>query len=267
MSFLCCALLCFYLKLAVDVEGKGFNILRKEMAKEQVPVKFTVAHFNLGAGNSSGDILEGIRQADADLVSIQEIRPDLLKNLVDSLSKNYQFHQTLGDIRMLGMGVFTKRNLLVFDTIYHEGLANPCGRLAIGDKGESIHFVTTNTLPALNDQSFAKLREHLKTLALHLDTLQMPVVALGDFNAAPWSNIIQEFEKQTDLRDSREGFMSSFTGGATSMFGAPLNHIFYSNHLKCLSFETLPSTNLAFSGIKGTYQFKPVRQNASATDQ
>lgn len=270
ISFLCCALLCFYLKLAVDSEGEGFNVLRRESpktAKKEVPTQFSVAHFNLGAGNAEKDVLAGIRAANADLVSIQEIRPDLLKKLTDSLHLTYQFHQTLGDRRMLGMGVFTKRSLITFDTIYHNGLANPCGTILVGQKGESIHFITTNTLPALNEQSFAKLREHLNTLTLHLDTLNTPVIALGDFNAAPWSNIIREFEAQTQLKDSRVGFMSSFTGGTTSMLGAPLNHIFYSKHLKCMGFETIPSPNLAFSGIKGIYEFKPSSSNASTTYQ
>lgn len=267
MSFLCCALLCFYLKLAVDVDGDGFNVLRKQRVEKVIPTKFSVAHFNLGAGNSIEEILAGIRRADADLVSIQEIRLDFLKKLTDSLDATYHFHQTLGDIRMLGMGVFCKNNLTTFDTINHKGVVSPCGSLTVGKKSESIHFVTTSTPPALNDQSFAKLREHLKTLTRHLDTLDIPVIALGDFNAAPWSNIIIEFEEQTRLKDSRVGFMSSFTGGATSMFGAPLNHIFYSKHLKCLGFETIPSPNSAFSGIKGIYEFKPVQSNASTTHQ
>jgi hypothetical protein len=265
MSFLCCALLCFYLKLAVDVDGDGFNILRQQRVEKVIPTKFSVAHFNVGAGNSEAEILKGIRSADADLVSIQEIRPDLLKKLTDSLAINYHFHKTLSDIRMLGMGVFCKKNLVTFDTINYKGLVSPCGSLAIGNKGESIHFITTNTLPALNEKSFAKLRDHLKTLTIHLDTLNIPVIALGDFNAAPWSNIIIEFEEAAHLKDSRQGFMSSFTGGTTSMFGAPLNHIFYSKHLKCLGFETIPSPNSAFSGIKGVYEFKPVPSNASAT--
>lgn len=270
MSFLCCALLCFYLKLAVDVEGKGFNILRKESLDavvKEIPTQFSVAHFNLGAGNAEKDILAGIRSADADLVSIQEIRLDLLKKLTDSLDLTYHFHQTLGDIRMMGMGIFTKKSLVTFDTIYHKSLANPCGTISVGQKGEKVHFITTNTLPALNEQSFAKLREHLNTLTHHLDTLDFPVIALGDFNAAPWSNIIREFEAQTHLKDSRVGFMSSFTGGATSMLGAPLNHIFYSRHLKCMDFETIYSPNSAFSGIKGIYEFKPFPPNASTTHQ
>jgi endonuclease/exonuclease/phosphatase (EEP) superfamily protein YafD len=267
ISFLCCALLCFYLKLAVDVEGNGFNILRQQRVKEAVPTRFSVAHFNLGAGNDEAEILASIRNADADLVSIQEIRPDLLSKMTDSLDVDYHFHETLGDIRMLGMGVFSKKSLTTFGTINHKGLVSTCGNLSVGNKGESIHFVTTNTMPALNEQSFAKLREHLKTLILHLDTLDAPVIALGDFNAAPWSNIIIEFETRTHLKDSREGFMSSFTGGSTSMFGAPLNHIFYSKHLKCMGFETIPSSNFAFSGIKGIYELKLVQSNASATYQ
>jgi len=270
MSFLCCALLCFYLKLAVDVESQGFNILRRESpdaVKKEVPTQFSVAHFNLGAGNTEKDVLASIRTADADLVSIQEIRLDLLKKLTDSLDLTYHFHHTLGDIRMMGMGIFTKKSLVTFDTIYHKHLANPCGTISVGNKGEKVHFITTNTLPALNEQSFAKLREHLHTLTLHLDTLDSPVIALGDFNAAPWSNIIKEFESHTDLRDSRVGFMSSFTGGTTSILGAPLNHIFYSKHLKCMDFETIYSPNFTFSGIKGIYEFKSLPPNASKSYQ
>lgn len=267
MSFLCCALLCFYLKLAVDVDGNGFNVLRKQRIEKVIPTKFSVAHFNLGTGNSAKEILASIRDTDADLVSVQEIRFDLLKELTDSLDVRYHFHKTLVDNRMSGMGVFSKKNLTTFDTIDYKGLVSPCGSLTVGNKGESVHFITTNTLPALNEKSFAKLREHLQALTTHLDTLNVPMIALGDFNAAPWSNIIREFEEAAHLKDSRQGFMSSFTGGATSMFGAPLNHIFYSKHLKCLDFETIPSPNSTFSGIKGIYEFKPFQSNVSTTRQ
>ena len=262
ISFLCCGLLCIYLKLAVDTEGEGFNILREKRGEKistEKPTEFTIAHFNLGAGPSEQEILEAIRNTEAEFISIQEIRPDWLKRLTDSLDIDYHFHQTLTDMRMLSMGVFARKSLVSFDTIYHKGLANPCGNFSVGTKGEYIHFITTNTLPALNESSFAKLREHLQTLANHIDTLDVPVIAMGDFNAAPWSNIIQEFEQKTHLKDSRVGFMSSFRGGTTSMFGAPLNHIFYSKHLKCMDFETIPSPNASFSAIKGTYQFKPVK--------
>jgi len=267
LSFGCCVLLCFYLKLAVDVEGTGFNNLRQTTIREDIPTRFSVAHFNLGAGTSEKAILEGIRNADADFVSIQEIRPDWLDRISDSLSKEYRFYQTLTDMRMLSMGVFARRPLLEFDTVYHNGLANPCGSFEVGKKGEQIHFISTNTLPVFSESLYGKLQNHINTLASHLDTCHSPAIALGDFNAVPWSNIIQEFEEQTGLKDSRQGFMDFIKGGTKKIFDVPLNHIFYSKHLKCIDFEPILSPNSAFSAIKGVYEFKTTPTNASQSIQ
>ena len=268
LSFACCVALCLYLKLAVDIDREGFKKWRSgdQIQVESKPAAFTVAHFNLAAGTSEKHILEGIRLANADLVSIQEIRPDILQRLKDSLQSDYLHQYTFMDIRMLGMGIFAKKELQINDPIYHDGLASPCGWIQVGTADERLHFVSTNTLPALTDNSFQELRKHLTTLALHLDTLNMPVIALGDFNAAPWSNIIREFELETQMKDSRDGFMSSFTAGSTSFFGAPLNHIFYSDELRCKGFETVRSPTSAFSAIKGLYEFKKISTNAKKTN-
>ncbi len=252
-----CAFLCIFLKYSVKSEGIAHirDIPSKNRSTgpvEEYPTsEFKVAHFNLTNASSPAELVAAVRNSEADLVSLHEVTPDWAVWLQDSLAGIYPYHHTMMDIGIFGVAIYSRHALGTVDTFNYQEIPNL--RWCIEKNGNPFCFVSVHTEPALNPYSLQRLQEHLAVVGEKVTSAESPVVVMGDFNAVSWSNEINSFLDQAGLMESRAGFIPYPFTGTSSLFEIPLDHIFYTEELQCISFENLNGEGSKHLGICGIY--------------
>lgn len=223
--------------------------------KNEATIK--VAHFNVNNSNEGFEAtLATIQSTEADLISITETNPLWDSLLVDKLAIDYPFHFSNPSLGLFGMTLFSKNPFTYIDTIRYKEIPNVIGGIAL-DEDNTVNFICSHTLPALNYRYYNRLKEHLDKISEYCNRTSHPILTFGDYHSVPWSNEIAEFRKNTNLNDSRRGFTPTFPHGASTVFEVPIDHIFFSEEFRCLSFSTVSSLYTTHMGIQGTFQLNP----------
>jgi len=263
-SFACCAGLCLFLKSSANED----LILPARTDGESVKV----AHFNISTfGNDYDEILNEILNTNADVISIQELTPDWNQFIENSLiSKQYPHDVSLVRIDPFGVAVYSKYEFTSVDTFYYNNNPNfrniPNLHCIINSPRENrkVNFISSRTYPPFNVTAYDHLREHMVFIAKKISTITGPVITVGDYNAVPWSKEIKEFRDLAQLKDSRRSYTPSFKEGSFMLFHLPIDHIFFSEELRCVEFENLYTAGSNHIGIEGTYQFNSNISNVQA---
>ncbi|MBI5916290.1 MAG: endonuclease/exonuclease/phosphatase family protein [Bacteroidetes bacterium] len=258
-----CLLLCFFLKYSLknDAIDRWRNQMLQDNESKEQEVRLKAAQFNLSNNAEPAEIMQAFRSTKADILSIHEVTPDWNQWLEDSLGKVYPYHHTMVDIGIFGMAVYSRYPLVSIDTFYYDEIPNL--RACIDKDGTSMCFVSVHTLPALNNYSLKRLKEHLSTVAGQVARMDMPLIVLGDFNSVSWSKELQDFMDNTGLLESRSGFMDR----QGSFWDVPLDHIFHSTRLSCADFNSLNDDSGRHLGIMGAFLLKPLVQHVKKTAQ
>ena len=215
-----------------------------------------VAHFNVNNSNDGFQTtLTTIQSTEADLISITETNPLWDSLLLEKLKPTYPFHYSQPSLGLFGMTLFSKNPFTYIDTIRYKEIPNVIGGIAL-DEDNTVNFICSHTLPALNNRYFNRLKEQIDHISEYCNRTATPILAFGDYHSVPWSNEIAEFRKETNLNDSRRGFTPTFPHGSSTVFEVPIDHIFFSEDFKCLGFSTVSSLYTTHMGIQGTFQLK-----------
>lgn len=154
-----------------------------------------------------------------------------------------------------------------YASIRHSSTPSVLGRLLLPlpDSLRQLTFLCT-VLPDPRRENRAARRE-LTTLSQQLAHINMPILAMGNFQQVAWSSPLQSFKGKSALRDSRRGLCLTSREGFFTLFEQPKDYIFYSNHFQCVSFETISGRSGAHMGIIGTYQLTKGRAHVQQTSQ
>jgi len=210
---------------------------------------FTVAHFNVLASNTLYE--SSIRQAlntNADVISFQEVDMEWLNELVDRLADEYPYY-VFANGSVHGVAVFARHPIEQTQTHYWTGEPTLTGDLLI--HGNKVHFVTTHTLSPRSEARFRNRNQHLLHIAEYVKNLDGPVLAIGDFNAVPWSHHIVQVKQKTDLQDSRKSITATYPSNLK--LGIPIDYIMHSDELSCLRFDTIEASGSDHKGVLGEY--------------
>jgi endonuclease/exonuclease/phosphatase family metal-dependent hydrolase len=267
-----CVLLCFYLKYSANMDG--IERLRQQMVQghkndNDAPHTFIsdlkIAHINLTNVNSHEEVPTVVRAIGADIVFFHEVTPNWETLLQDSFAHSHPFNHTMLDIGLYGMSVFSKFKLVDIDTLYFNEIPNLSGQVEV-DKN-SFSFLSVHTQPALDEFSKKRLHEHLGLIEKKAARTEGPMLVIGEFNAVSWSDQIKVFLNQTNLMESRTGFMPTSISGKISIWDLPLDHIFYSGEFICTNFQNIEGELGQHLGILGTYHFLKEHSHAKKTAQ
>ena len=245
-SFACCAGLCLFLKYASDGQ-LAFPAKYDEQT-------FDVAHFNVSASTVDyRKTIDEILAVNADVISLQEVTPDWDAELEEALTEKYPFSKTLVRLDPFGLAIYSRYPFVSIDTFMFEDIPNIIGTVQLMDVEQEVCIIASHALPVFYTSDFERQRNHLMTIAGYTRHTNCPVITVGDYNAVPWSYEIQDFKFAANLNDSRRGFMPA-SNGAFSLFQIPSDHIFYSNHMRCVGFQEINSSS-GHLGIFGSFQF------------
>lgn len=212
---------------------------------------FKVAHFNiLGSNRHFDEIINNAIQLNADILSFQEVEEEWAHQLMDGLEEEYPYF-AITEHKFHGVAIFSKYPLENMKTYYWTDEPTLTGDVIYN--GNALHFVATHTLSPRNIERFQVRNQHLGKVAEYVKQVNGPVVAIGDFNAVPWSQVIVNITKNTDLVDSRKGLTSTFP--ANLPIGIPIDYIFHSDELSCINFEAVDAIGSDHKGVVGEYAF------------
>lgn len=245
------AILAMYLNSMTNSEMKA------PKQREDAPI-VKLAHFNTQNYNPEDEldtVLSTLISTEADLLSVQETTPYWDSILVAKFKKDYPYHFIQADLGLSGMSLFSKQPFVNVDTVHFEDVPNIVGSIMMSET-DTLHFIGSHTLPALNYVSYEKLLKHLDFIADYCLKTSTPMLTFGDYHAVPWSNEIAKLRNKAALKDSRRGFTPTFPHGSQTIFEVPIDHIFFSENLECLHFSTISSAYSTHLGILGTFQIK-----------
>lgn len=252
VSFGACALLCLMLK--------DRSQLPLQHSKQTNNALITIGQFELPRiGSYQDENLKLILQENADLISVQEIELAELEKVHDFFTCcGYPYYECMqNEARQKAMVVYSRHPFRFVTQVNDPNALGILGEIVLvaGDTPQNLSFFSAFFTPAKDELTYRQLRKRLKNYAHRLSQLDEPLLAFGDYHLVSWSRDLQAFRVQAGLSDSRRGFLPT-SQGHFSVFDYPFDHIFYSSHFKCLSFETISSTTTSHLGIVGTYQFE-----------
>ncbi len=245
-SFICCAFLCLYLKSTT-------NPALEPVRKTSEPI-IKVAHFN-ASSNTESSILNAVRTCGADIISVQEVTPGWNKLLKDSVSDKYRFQCDIVTLDVYSLKILSRFPFASCDTFYCGNVPN----LVVGLKNQAtknnLYIIGTYIAPPVFSSAYLQLQRQLDSVASHIQRANGPVITVGDYNIHSSSYEIQQFRRSANLNDSRRGYRPDLNNGYISLLDVPTDHIFYTNQLNCVEFQTISGVNSERLGIIGSYQF------------
>ena len=243
-SFACCAGLCLFLK-----NSSNTDIVYPAPSGDPV---VNIAHFNISATNQDVEsTIRTMKEAKADVLSIQEITPDWGMAIKESFREIYPYSTTVYRPEdFMGLAVYSKYPFANIDTFYHRDIPNL--DITIGESNEKLHFISSYIYPELKSTDYERTKGHFSTMIDYISKIDEPIITFGELNQVQWSSYIKEMKGQNDLQDSRR----------FPFFDNPTDHIFYSSHFECIDFTTISNAYSNHLGIKGAYQFNMNNPNA-----
>lgn len=241
-SFLCCAMLCLFLKSA-----SNHNI--KPPVKDETQSPFTVAHINLSSVEDDfASFSKTVRNVNPDIISLQEVTPYWIAFLQDSLSDLYPHKVMNVRIDMYGMAFLSKLPITVTDTISIYNIPILQAKTMLPDSSE-VSLTNTLILPSANQSMDSIQQIQMVGLQDLVSQDSAHKIVMGDFNMVYWSNRIREFRQNANLENSRRDI-------SQSVLSVPYDHIFFDKTLECLKFSDLVDSTGVRLGIIGSYQIK-----------
>ena len=162
-------------------------------------MELKILSWNIWLDGNLGNIIEFVRESDADIIGMQEVIPEREPNILESLAALGYHHafSTVMELRhdgkKMGNAVFSRFPILSHDTT---ALSEEPRRLAdhvvLDVNGESIHIFNTHIMHTHQKQSDVQDSQIEKLLSLLPETR---VLVMGDFNATPESGVVRRMSE------------------------------------------------------------------------
>ena len=249
IAFICCGFMCIFLKNASN------QALVQPLKTSEPMVK--VAQFNLSAVNGNlKELITKIIEADADVVSLQEVQIPIQKWLEDTLKSAYPNACLSASPDFHGILLLSKHKFINCDTIKSDNIRNLAIGIRTKNSARKLFVICTYFAPPFGATGYKLFRNQLDTVANYAKMLGEPYITVGDFNMEGSSYEIQKFRRSAGIADSRRGFQPMRQDGSLDLFEIATDHIFYTQHFQCVDFHTISDSNKVHLGIVGTYQFQ-----------
>jgi endonuclease/exonuclease/phosphatase (EEP) superfamily protein YafD len=216
---------------------------------------FTIGQFNVYHGNPSPEqaILE-LSKTEVDIFTIQELNSVWIPSVDSLVKKKYPFHleKPSGDC-CYGIGLYSKFPIL--DGEVFELGETPAIRASININGQVITVISFHTKPPAFPNETNIRNAQMRTIAEMSNSVEGPLVVIGDFNIVPWDAAFDAFLKQGNLKAVRNGFQATYP----MHFGIPLipiDHITYSASLEPTSCETLTIPGSDHKGMVASFKLQ-----------
>lgn len=185
----------------------------------------TILNVNVNARNTDyARIVEGIRSAGADVVTVIELS-DALERQLEATEPDYPYRVLLPKVGNFGLGVLSRFPItgaepfeLGFTTALRVEIAHPAG---------PFRLFAVHPVPPMSARMAARRNAQLAELAGLVRAQDAPVLVCGDFNLSPYSPWFRKFESDAGVTDVRRGLGPGTSWpAAMPLLGIPIDHCF-----------------------------------------
>lgn len=230
------------------------TVIQREVVRADSQADLSVVHYNVKENNRYMDRLaEDVLAAGADVVSLQELRPETFPVADTILSAAYPYKRVTLEHKGFGMAIYS-RYPIANDSILVAGYF-PVMTGTINTPAGEISYLCATTSTPTSEKGFEKQEKEFLLLTQMAKAGSKPLILMGDLNAVPWSTSMEGLMEHGHLEDSRKDLSATFPSQSVWV-QIPIDYILHSPDLKCLAFETLKRSSSNHLGIKGYYQFK-----------
>lgn len=227
--------------------------LSPEAPRPGLESNLRVAHFNVFKYNTDYEgMVWTARETGADMLSFQEVDTAWARELECGLAAEYPYYEVLPTAECCyGLAVFSKHPLPRVDTVWLGDVPGFSGSVQVGDT--AIEFLAAHTSAPTTPWRFQERKRHLNQLAEYVQSVDGPMLVIGDLNAVPWNRDIVNLRESGKLHDSRKDLSPTFPRWLPFV-RVPIDYIFHSEELACVKFQTIKSTKSDHFGIVGEYE-------------
>ena len=212
---------------------------------------FKVAHFNVWKKNTQHhEIIDVAKNTQADIISFEEINDRWWNALKKGLVSAYPHWHVITRDDNFGIAVFAKHPLKNTKEIYFSDV--PSITTTIQMPFGEVSWVSSHVLPPKNNEWYNRRNHDLGKIAAYMQSQKGYKLAVGDYNTVSWAPVLRKFKKTAQLEDARRKFSHSWPT-YNCLLGVPIDHIFHSKNLRCLTFNTTPKTASDHWGIVATF--------------
>lgn len=211
-----------------------------------------VAHFNvLKYTSDHGPTMQRAIETKADIISFQEVDFEWADTLLKYLPEQYPHYKIVPYDGSYGLAIFSKHPLEHVEVMYVDEVPNLVGKVLVDE--QAINFVASHTKAPLRPFNYHHRNNHIAAISHYLKRIEGPLLVIGDFNTVPWDDNILQFKSDSNLFDSRKDLAATYPN-KIGIARIPIDYIFHSQEVECLSFSTVVGTSSDHLGIVGIYQ-------------
>jgi endonuclease/exonuclease/phosphatase (EEP) superfamily protein YafD len=202
-------------------------------------------------------LLELVREADPDVVVVQELTPHAERVLAD-LDNAFPHYRKFPADRQYGIGLWSKHELESAATIALGRL--PAIEARVRAPSGSFTVIGVHLSAPVTRRRAAARNQQLNELAARSTAVDGPLIVAGDFNATPYSPYFTEWLEKTNLTDSRRGrTLSPSWPTMLPLVGIPIDHVAVNDGFTILSHRRLPNFESDHYGALVEVALRPER--------
>ncbi|MBL8816093.1 MAG: endonuclease/exonuclease/phosphatase family protein [Planctomyces sp.] len=201
----------------------------------------------LSSNHRHQEIIDQIRDSDADIVAVLELTPELMERMKGELSDEYpaSVWQPQSDGNF-GIGLLSRLPLTSPEVFDFETPWLPSIQAQVEFEGRSVRVIATHPVPPMFRRGFQMRNSQLRMLA---NVIRKPVtespadtILVGDLNLTPWSPVFDDFCRDAGLKNASAGTGLTPTWYARRAFpfGLMLDHGLCSEDLNGVRQAVLP---------------------------
>lgn len=171
----------------------------------------------LAYSRDTGPVVAIIREADADVVALQELSQPMAEHLAEALAKEYPYQalHTSVDAPVAGQGILS-RYPIVEDEYWRVYLA--AQRVTLDVEGQLVAFYNAHTVMPLSRSGFDWRSEEISVLLERAESETVPVILAGDFNMSDQSDDYWRVAERYHDAYRKAGWGMGFTFPATQAY-------------------------------------------------
>jgi len=214
--------------------------------------RLTILHLNTQAGNrDKAAVVELVRNADADLVLLAEVTPELLALIEDA---ELPFQPLVGTPRSRPLGLLAlARQPTWTGRVTNLGAGRLPALLLEGNFAESpIQILAFHTSSPGREARSSARNDQLTGAARLVTERETPMILVGDLNATPWTGAFRDL-LNAGLVDAQRGrgIGGSWPAG-WGPFKIPIDHLLHTSELTTTDFSFGPSAGSDHRSLRVT---------------
>jgi endonuclease/exonuclease/phosphatase (EEP) superfamily protein YafD len=205
-------------------------------APEREPL--TLVAINVSTRSDHYDqVTDYIREVDADITVLLEVRQDLLDHIDEALTDTHPHVYGVPSRFTLGSAFVSKHPFTIADTVQLDSDWRRFLKVAIEWEGRPVTFFSVHPFPPTAPRMAQSRNDEYRLFEVAVAAVDTPLVMMGDFNAAPWSSPIDRLTQVTGLRPAMLGFGAWPTWAWLGVIQAPLDYMLVSPQWEVVDYE------------------------------